>query len=95
MLQSTVQSRKVVLTEDEKDYFANQTDEDLMKLDEELAKEREILKTNTNNGFSGIDYYNDLQEEQHTYNVSLKHTLKDLRGVTCFAYDIRVWPGIF
>ena len=71
MWQPTIQSRDVVLTEDEKNYFAKATYEDLLKLDEELAKEREITKTNTNNGLSGVDYYNNLHGEQHTYNVSL------------------------
>ena len=75
MLQLTLQSRKVILTEDEKNYFAKATNEDLCKFTKNANRSRESTKTMAINGFKcGVDYYKDMRGKQHTYDVSWKQT---------------------
>ena len=72
-LDLTLQSRKVILTEEEKDYFANATDEDLCRFTKNAKRSRESTNTLATNGFKcGVDYYKDMRGKQHTYDVSVK-----------------------
>ena len=71
MMQLTFQSRKVKLTEDEQDYFADKTDEDFRKEAESYARARESRNTMIENGLNIVDHhYNKIQEKEHHYNVS-------------------------
>ena len=74
MLQSTVQSRLISLTEDEKKYLAKATDDDLQNFAKDTKRTREKHLKMTSNGLSFVDFYTGMKSEgkQDIYDVSLK-----------------------
>ena len=73
MLQATVQSRRITLTENEKEYLAEATDDDLQNFAEDTKRSRESLQKMTSNGLTFADFYNEMQSKgkQYIYDVSL------------------------
>ena len=73
MLQPTVQSRIITLTEDEKEHLAKATDDDLQNFAKDTERARKRHLTMTKNGLTFIDFYTGMQSEgkQYIYDVSV------------------------
>ena len=74
MLQPSVQSRRVILTQKEKDYFAKTTEEDVRKFAESVARDREKRNAIASDGASSVDFYKNIHgiDDRHNsyYDVS-------------------------
>ena len=64
MLQSSTQSRKVILTKDEKAYFDEVTDDEyFLKIAQTLKQAREDVNTLGDQGVDFADHYKDIQQQ--------------------------------
>ena len=67
MLRPTIQSKKVILTGEEKAFLATKTDKDLLNMVKALKQQRELINSIDRRGVSIADHYKEMQGKQELY----------------------------